>query len=242
MNSETTANVPGVDDQSQLTASGGPIYVFGGMIRAWHWITALCVIVLAITGYVIASPLPTMPGEASESFLMGYLRFAHFAAGYVFAAIFIGRIYLALVGNRHARQIFYLPLLQGAWWRGMWVEMKWYMFLAKSPRKCAGHNPLGHLTIFVMFTLLSVFMILTGGALYAEGAGAASWQEVLFGWVRALFGDSQTLRTWHHLGMWAMVIFFMLHLYAVIREEIMSRQSMLSTMISGERTFRDDLP
>ncbi|MDR3494886.1 MAG: Ni/Fe-hydrogenase, b-type cytochrome subunit, partial [Ancalomicrobiaceae bacterium] len=32
----------------------------------------------------------------------------------------------------------------------------------------------------------------------------------------------------------------MLHIYAAIREDIMSRQTMISTMISGERQFRDD--
>ena len=29
-------------------------------------------------------------------------------------------------------------------------------------------------------------------------------------------------------------------IYAAIREDIMSRQSMVSTMISGHRTFKDD--
>ena len=40
--------------------------------------------------------------------------------------------------------------------------------------------------------------------------------------------------------MWALVIFTILHIYAAIREDIMSRQSMVSTMISGHRTFKDD--
>jgi Ni/Fe-hydrogenase 1 B-type cytochrome subunit len=32
------------------------------------------------------------------------------------------------------------------------------------------------------------------------------------------------------------------HIYVAIREDIMSRQSIVSTMISGTRTFKDDLP
>jgi Ni/Fe-hydrogenase 1 B-type cytochrome subunit len=39
--------------------------------------------------------------------------------------------------------------------------------------------------------------------------------------------------------MWGMVLFVMTHLYTAIREEIMGRQSMVSTMISGYRTFKD---
>jgi Ni/Fe-hydrogenase 1 B-type cytochrome subunit len=44
----------------------------------------------------------------------------------------------------------------------------------------------------------------------------------------------------HHLGLWVLVIFIILHVYVAIREDIMSRQSMISTMISGERHFRGD--
>jgi Ni/Fe-hydrogenase 1 B-type cytochrome subunit len=47
------------------------------------------------------------------------------------------------------------------------------------------------------------------------------------------------VHTWHHLGLWAMLIFVTLHVYAAIREDIMGRQSMVSTMISGYRTFKD---
>jgi Ni/Fe-hydrogenase 1 B-type cytochrome subunit len=38
------------------------------------------------------------------------------------------------------------------------------------------------------------------------------------------------------------VVFVMLHVYVAIREDIVSRQSLISTMISGWRTFKDDRP
>ena len=41
-----------------------------------------------------------MPGEASDNFLMGYIRFAHFAAAYIFVIGFVFRVYWAFVGNR----------------------------------------------------------------------------------------------------------------------------------------------
>jgi Ni/Fe-hydrogenase 1 B-type cytochrome subunit len=52
----------------------------------------------------------------------------------------------------------------------------------------------------------------------------------------------QTVHTWHHLAMWAMVIFVIVHIYAAVREDIMSRQSIISSMISGWRNFRDAKP
>ena len=45
----------------------GSLYVFEVPVRIWHWVHALCITVLAITGYLIASPLPSMSGEASDS-------------------------------------------------------------------------------------------------------------------------------------------------------------------------------
>jgi hypothetical protein len=73
--------------------------------------------------------------------------------------------------------------------------------------------------MFAGFLLLTVFMIVTGFALYSEGAGAGSWQYKLFGWVIPLFGQSQDVHTWHRLGMWAMICFVMFHVYAAIAIE-----------------------
>jgi Ni/Fe-hydrogenase 1 B-type cytochrome subunit len=181
-------------------------------------------------------------GEASDHFLFGYIRFAHFAAGMVLTVGFLGRAYWAAVGNHHARQMFWLPLLNGHWWKEVFFEIRWYLFLEKEPKKYIGHNPLAQLAMFFFITLGVSFMILTGMALYAEGAGLGSVYDLAFGWVRHLVGDSQTLHTLHHLGMWFIVIFMIVHIYVAIREDIMSRQSIVSTMISGHRTFKDDRP
>jgi Ni/Fe-hydrogenase 1 B-type cytochrome subunit len=218
------------------------IYVYEAPVRIWHWVNALSIVVLCVTGYLIASPPPSVGGEASESFLFGYIRFAHFAAGYALAIGFLGRIYWAFVGNHHARQLFTLPLLSRAWWAEVWFEIRWYLFLADRPKKYVGHNPLAQLAMFVFITLGTTFMIVTGFALYAEGQQAGGWADVMFGWVIPLFGSSQDLHTWHHLGMWWLVIFIIIHVYVAIREDIMSRQSIVSTMISGHRTFKDDAP
>lgn len=227
-------------ESGERTARRTSVYVYEASLRLWHWVNALSIIVLAVTGYLIAHPLPSVPGEASDWFVMGYIRFAHFLAAWIFGIGFLGRIYWALAGNRHARQIFYIPFWRIGWWREVGHEIAWYAFIAAKPKKYVGHNPLAQLAMFFLFTLLAVFMILTGGALYAEGEGAGSWQADAFGWVGALFVNTQTLHTWHHLGLWGVVVFVTIHVYAAIREDIVSRQSIISTMISGERMFKDD--
>ena len=234
------ADVTGIDEDAvshgQTTKS---VYVYEAPVRAWHWINVAAITVLCLSGYFIGQPLPTMPGEASAHYLMGYIRFAHFTAGYILAIGLMGRAYWAIVGNHHARELFWVPLFQKAYWGEVLTMFKWYTFLIPQPGRYVGHNPLARLAMFSGFLVLMLFMIVTGFALYSEGAGAGSWQDTLFGWVIPLFGQSQDVHTWHRMGMWAMIIFVTLHVYAAIREDIMGRQSIVSTMISGRRTFKD---
>jgi Ni/Fe-hydrogenase 1 B-type cytochrome subunit len=199
--------------------------------------------VLCFTGWFIASPLPTMTfAEATHQFVMGYMRFAHFAAGQIMTVGFFGRIYWAIVGNHHSKQLFYVPFWNGHWWREVFFELRWYMFLEAEPKKYVGHNPLAQIAMFMFMTVGITFMLLTGWALYAEGAGQGSLPDIVMGWLIGLVGNTQILHSIHHLGMWFIVVFMIIHIYAAIREDILSRQSMVSTMISGHRTFKDDRP
>ena len=219
------------------------IYVYEAPVRIWHWVNAAAILVLCVTGYFIGRPPPSMQiGEAVEQFVFGYIRFAHFAAGMVLTVGFLGRAYWAIVGNHHARQLFYVPVWRGHFWKEVWFEIQWYLFLAKEPKKYVGHNPLAQLAMFFFLTLGVSFMIVTGLALYAEGAQEGSLTHLLFGWVHGLVWNTQRLHTLHHQGMWWIVIFMIVHIYVAIREDIMSRQSIVSTMISGHRTFKDDRP
>ena len=152
------------------TAAGTTVYVYEAPVRVWHWISALCIVVLAVTGYFIANPLPSVSGEASEHFLMGYIRFMHFSAAYIFAIGFVARIYWAMVGNKNARQLFMLPpIFSKDWWAGMLQEVRWYLFLEKEPRKYVGHNPLALLFMFVAITL--------GGAVHDRHGIRVVWRR-----------------------------------------------------------------
>lgn len=217
------------------------VYVYETPVRLWHWVNAAAILVLCFTGYFIGQPPPTMMiGEATEQFVFGYIRFAHFAAGMILTVGFLGRIWWAFLGNHHARQMFYIPVWSRHYWSEVWFEVRWYLFMVREPKKYVGHNPLAQLAMFFFITLGVSFMIVTGMALYAEGAQEGSLTHDLFGWVHGLTWNSQRLHTLHHLGMWWIVIFVTIHIYVAIREDIMSRQSIVSTMISGHRTFKDD--
>lgn len=219
------------------------VYVYEAPVRLWHWINAAAILVLCITGWFIGSPPPSMQiAEATHQFVFGYIRFAHFAAGMIMTVGFFGRLYWALVGNHHSKQLFLLPLWDKHWWSEVLFELRWYLFLEAEPKKYVGHNPLAQAAMFIAMTLGLPFMILTGFALYSEGAGQGSFYDTMFGWVLTWVGNSQAVHSLHHIGMWVIVLFMIVHIYLAIREDIMSRQSMVSTMISGHRSFKDDRP
>lgn len=215
------------------------IYVYEAPVRIWHWLTALCMVILMGTGYFIGQPFLEQSGDAPDKFIMGYVRFAHFAAAYVFTFGLVGRIYWACVGNSHAKQLFTPQIFDPNWWNEVFFELRWYFFLEDRPKKYAGHNPLALFMMFFVFFLGSLFMIATGFALYSEGAGDSHWSAYLFGWVIPLFGGSQMVHSLHRLVMWYQLCFVLIHVYAGIREDIMSRQSIVSTMLNGWRTFKD---
>lgn len=234
--SATTSAAGGAPRQTSLRAQ----FIYEWPVRLWHWLTVLAIIVLAVSGFYIGRPfVPAMQGEAVDSFFMGWMRFAHFAAGYLMAVLFLGRIYWAFVGNKYAGELIMPPLFSLAIWKDVWLRMRYYLFMVKDVPSTPGPNGLEVVSVFFFFTLPAVFLILSGFALYAEGTGLGSWQAAAFGWVRALFGDSQALHTWHRLAMWVMIVFVIIHVYLVIRQDVMSKQSYISTMISGYRMFRD---
>ena len=229
------------EESTEVASPAAKVYVYEAPVRLWHWVNGLCIIILCITGYFIGDPPPSLPGEASSSFLFGNIRLVHFTAGQVLALLFLMRVYWAIVGNDHARQIFIPPVWSKRWWKEVLFEAKWYSFIEKNPKKYIGHNPLAQIAMFTLLVLPLIVQILTGFALYAEGQGTDSWWYSAFGWVFGLFGDNSfAVHTWHHLMMWVIVVFSVVHIYAAVREDIMSRQSMISTMISGWRYFKDD--
>jgi|MudIll2142460700_1097286.scaffolds.fasta_scaffold68039_3 Ni/Fe-hydrogenase 1 B-type cytochrome subunit len=215
-----------------------PVYVYEAPVRLWHWVTMLAIFVLGATGYLIGSPPPAIGGEATESFFFGWIRMIHMIAGWILAVAFLVRIYWAIVGNHSARSIFYIPFWSGEWWKGLISQGMYYLFLKKHSDLWVGHNPMAQAAMFFMFTLGNLFLILTGFALFAQQWGWGTSYMSWFGWVFTLLGDPQWVRTLHHLAMWYMLLFAFIHMYMVFREDIMSGETVISTMVNGIRMFK----
>ena len=225
----------------EVDTTGGthPIYVWEAPVRIWHWVMAVCMAVMIVTGYLIGAPLVANLGDTWMTYDLGYIRLAHFVAGMIFAVLFLYRIFWAIVGNRYARMIFIPPLWSMKWWKGVFAQVRYYLFLRKTAPEYAGHTPLAQLAMFAMFVLGSIVVILTGFALYAQAWGWDTGWMAWFGWVITLFGDAQAVRTVHHLCKYVIIHFSIAHIYISFREDVMGGATTLSSMSTGLRMFKE---
>jgi Ni/Fe-hydrogenase 1 B-type cytochrome subunit len=210
------------------TRSGGDqqetqvaVFAYEVPVRVWHWVNFLCMIVLCVTGWLIGAPPPSIGGEAVDHFMFGWIRFAHFDAGQIFAYAFVGRMIFAFIGNPTARELFVVPVWSRQWWHDLFSTFKWYFFLQKRPQRFIGHNPLAQAMMFTTFVLPAFVIIATGVALYVEPYGTDHPLRLLTDAVFLVTGGSLQTHAWHHLSMWLIICFSILHIYAAVREEIM---------------------
>ena len=216
-----------------------PVHMYGPGIRFWHWSNALMVVVLSITGYFIGTPLPSSIGDTSVLYWMGWIRFIHLAAGYLFAVLSLMRLWLAFTAGGVSHQLFVPAIWRASWLKGFVKQIQWNLLLTNRPFRYIGLNPLGNVVMFVLFLIPGAVLILTGFAMYAEVTGHESWQYLLFGWMTALFGNTLYLHILHRLAMWMVLLFATTHVYIAVREDVLSRQTTVSSMLSGDRLYRD---
>ncbi|MSM40386.1 MAG: Ni/Fe-hydrogenase, b-type cytochrome subunit [Geobacter sp.] len=208
-------------------------YVWEIPVRATHWVNVLSIAVLTLTGIYIGSPATL--GATPSDYVMGWVRFVHFTAAYLFAVSVASRIYWAFRGNRYASWREFFPILTPAGRRNMLATFRYYTFLCKKGPQPVGHNALAGTTYALVFVLYLV-MIVTGFTLYAEHAPLGTMHK-LTGWLLVLFSN-QTLRLTHHCVMWLLIGFAIHHVYSAWLMDVKERGGVMSSMFSGYKAVR----
>ncbi len=215
------------------------IYVWHWPIRAMHWAAAVCIVVLAVTGLYIGKPYFMTGGEANPRFMMGWMRFTHFAAAAVLVATAIVRVYWLFVGNKYERWRALFPITPRLW-RNLIRQVRYYaVFLPEKAPHYIGHNPLQQLSYTGLYAVAFI-QVITGFALY----GLSNPQGIfyaLFGWVSPIAGGAQVVRFIHHVVTWIFVAFIPVHVYFAVRADVTEREASVSSVVSGGRYKRTDL-
>lgn len=214
------------------------VYVWQLPVRFYHWLNALCVLVLIATGYLIGNPLAiTYSTEAYQQYWFGAIRFTHFVTAFIFFFNFLFRIYWGFVGNEYARWYNFIPFKKSQF-REIAEVLKVDILQAKvSGIISIGHNMLAGITYFLSF-LVFLFQVFTGFALYSANSHALLPR--LFTWVIPLMGGDFAVRQWHHMLMWFFIIFIIIHVYLVFYHDYVEGRGTTSSMVGGWKFERED--
>lgn len=214
------------------------IYVWEVPVRLFHWINVACIVLLATTGYLIGNPQAIFSAnEPFEQYWFGWVRFTHFAAAYIFFFNFLIRIYWAFAGNRFSNWRNYLPYRKQQFvelWKTIRADI---VHLDLRGKVHVGHNYLASFTYFGLCFVI-IFMVVTGFGLYSSMSG--SYIPWLFSWIIPLMGGDANVRNWHHLFMWAFVVFTIIHMYLVFYHDYVEGRGTTSSIIDGWKFIRED--
>lgn len=214
------------------------VYVWQLPVRLYHWVNALCVVVLCVTGYLIGKPLAiTYSSEAYQQYWFGTVRFFHFVTAFVFFFNFLVRIYWGFVGNSYARWTNFIPN-HPSQWKEMTEVLKVDVLQVSVHRIITlGHNALAGLIYFLSF-LAFLFQAVTGFALYSSMSH--SWLPRMFAWIVPVMGGDFAVRQWHHVFMWFFILFVLVHVYLVFYHDYIEGRGTTSSMVGGWKFERED--
>jgi Ni/Fe-hydrogenase 1 B-type cytochrome subunit len=214
------------------------VYLWGAPLRAMHWVAALCIVLLVVTGFYIGRPYFMTSGEASAHFLMGRVRFIHFCAAAVIVMTGIVRVYWLFAGNQFERLPALFPVTRRNLRNFFRTGLAYLTFRPDRQPNFVGHNPLQQYSYTGAYFLM-VVMVVTGFSLYGQSnPGGLIYRA--FAWVPFLLGGLQRVRLVHHVGTWGFILFIILHVYFAVRSDYVERAGGVSSIITGGRYIPTD--
>lgn len=206
------------------------VYVWQWPVRITHWLIALSLIALAVTGIYIGYPFLRVPGEAGRQFVTGTVKVIHSYAAIVFTLSVLARVAWMFIGNAYSRWWNFLPVPRKRR-EGLLGTLEFYLFLLRKPPGFVGHNPLAGLAYLLVFFLYFV-MIGTGFAMYSASSRVDSPMR-FFEFLIPLFGGLQTARWIHHVTMWLLLGFAVHHVYSAILMSQVEANATMESIFSG---------
>jgi len=214
------------------------VYVWEFPVRFFHWLNALGVTVLIVTGFLIGNPeVLSRSHEAYQQYWFGWTRFIHFASAYIVFFNFLFRVYWGFVGNQFAQWKNFFPYKKEHFldlWETARIDI---LHLTLRGKISIGHNYLASLTYIGLF-IVFLFQVISGFALFSSMS--SSYIPRLFTWIVPMMGGDANVREWHHLFMWAFVVFTIMHVYLVFYHDYIEGRGDLSSMFGGYKFHKDE--
>ena len=200
------------------------VYIWQVPVRITHWVTAICIVTLSLTGGYIADPFLIPPG----GHVMTTIRMIHIITALTFLVSGVVRTVYLLAGNRFVRWTAFIPTNRRQFTEPF-RQAGFYGFVRSEIPKVLGHNQLAAAAYVALFGLLLVEVV-TGFAL--DGLMGAEPGATMFAWLRELFGP-QMLRVIHHLAMWFILAIAVFHVYSCILVDHIENVGVVTSMFTG---------
>jgi Ni/Fe-hydrogenase 1 B-type cytochrome subunit len=213
------------------------VYVWQLPVRAYHWINAITMVLLCVTGYLIGAPIRAFyAAEAWQQYWFGTVRAIHFISAFVWTFNFAARIYWGFVGNEYARWNNFFPFTRRQ--RHEMVEVIKADVLQTQLHGpiSTGHNSLAAFIYFLTF-LAFLVQVITGFALYSSMS--TSLLPRMFTWIVPLLGGEFRVRSIHHMCLWFFVTFIIVHVYLSFYHDYIEGRGTISSIVGGWKFVRE---
>jgi len=216
--------------QVEKCVTNHPDFVYSSSNRILHWIRALVITGLIITGFYIADPFLSSKGSSDKLLFAEWAQW-HYIFGFILISGGLLRIYLFFFGRdskgelRSLKDVFSL--------RSWIIQLKSYFFIGELHKKGI-YGPLQFITYFGI-TVLVIVASVTGLILYVHvyhlGVGSFLYEPMRA--IEAWMGGLANVRLIHHITMWGYLIFIPIHIYLVIWSAIRFKHGALDVMFTG---------
>lgn len=215
-------------------------YEFSAGLRWTHWIRAITIFVLTVTGFYLAYVF-VAPQVADEPvlFLNAKFRMWHEIAGFVLIAVALFKTYLFLIDRVSLKErVSFLDFINPKIW---FKQIKYYLFLGEHPKLRGAYNPLqfiAYLLFYALVFLISITGLILYVHVYHQGLGG-----MLYDYMRpleAMMGGLAMVREIHHIAMWGILLFIPIHIYMAIFNSIMNKDGSIDSIVSGYKFEKQD--
>lgn len=215
-------------------------FEFSAGLRWTHWIRAISIFVLTVTGFYLAYVF-VAPATSDEPvlFLNAQFRMWHQIVGFLLIAVTLFKTYLFFTDRVSKKErISVLDFLNPKVW---FQQIKYYLFMGEHPHLRGAYNPLqfaAYLLLYSMVVLICVTGLILYVHVYHDGLGG-----FLYPYMRPLevmMGGLAMVREIHHIVMWGILIFTPIHIYLAIFSSIMGKEGSMDAIISGYKFEKQD--
>lgn len=197
------------------------------LLRLFHWMFALSIVFLVVTGFYINNPWTNTMIEGSASFPMAMMRYIHFIAAYVLSSAVLIRLFLYIFGNAQERIWDILPITKRNL-NNLKMTLLQYSYISDEHDERLGHNILAGLAY--LFTFIAALLMIASG-FYMLFPEIPLWEKLGL----MLFGSQQYARFLHHLVMWWFMIFAVIHIYLCIWNDLKEPEGLISSIFTGAK-------